>query len=117
MSIITFKNRICIPQGMKRGLVIFLVIVIALVYSLPVQSQANSEMQDLFGDNDEANVIVVLKDDYSALQSYGISNYHNKDDFEMKKMMVKEQQKNAFKDLKIKKGTIIIFILIGFLIK
>ena len=103
MGIITFKNRICIPKLMKLGLVIFLVIVIALVYSLPVQSQVNSEVQDLFGDNEEADVIVVLNDDYSILSKYGISNYKDKDNFEMKKRMIKEQQGDVFNDLKLKK--------------
>ena len=34
---------------MKWGLVIFLIIVTILVYSLPVQSQVNSKVQDFFG--------------------------------------------------------------------
>ncbi len=88
---------------MRGGLVIFLLVVISLAYSIAVYSQANSEVQELFGDNDTANVIVVLKDDYDVLQNYGISNYHYKDDLEMKKMMVQEQQEDVFSDLKLKK--------------
>jgi len=80
---------------------IFLVFVIAMAYSISAQSQANSEMQELFGDNDEAGVIVVLKDDYDVLQKYGISN--DKDDFDAKKSMIKEQQGAVFADLTLKK--------------
>ena len=88
---------------MKGGLVIFLVLVIALAYSVAVQSQVNPEIDDLFGNNDEIGVIVVLKDDYDVLQEYGISNYKDKDDFEMKKMMISEQQEHVLADLKLKK--------------
>src|SRR3989338_526222 len=88
---------------MNGGLMIFLVFVIATAYSVSVQSQVNSEMQELFGDNEEIEVIVVLKDDYDVLQEYGISNYKDKDDFEMKKMMIKEQQENVLGSLKTKK--------------
>jgi len=86
---------------MKWGLMVFLVFVIALAYSVSVQSQINSELEELFGGNEETDVIVVLKDDYSVLQKYGISN--DKDDFEAKKMMVKEQKENVLKDLALKK--------------
>ncbi len=86
---------------MKRGLV-FLIFIVVLAYSINVQSQINDEEQELFGDNEEINVIVVLKDDYNVLQQYGISNYNFKDDFEMKKMMINEQQEHVLADLKLK---------------
>ena len=86
---------------MNRRLLVILIVIGILVYSIPVQSQINSEMQELFGDNDEANVIVVLKDDYDVLQGYEISNY--KDDFEMRKVMINKQQEHVLKDLKLKK--------------
>ena len=86
-----------------RGLfVVVLILAFALAYSIAAESQINSEAQDLFGNNDEIGVIVVLKDDYSLLQQYGISNYNN-DNFEMKKMMINEQQEKVLSDLKIKK--------------
>ena len=88
---------------MKSVLMVFLAFVIAAAYSVSVQSQVNSELQELFGDNEEANVIVVLKDDYDVLQEYGISNYKDKDDFEMKKRMINKQQEHVLKDLKLKK--------------
>ena len=80
---------------------IFLVFVIVIAYSISVQSDVNLEIEELFGDNEEASVIVVMKDDYSVLHKYGISN--NKDDFEAKKMMIKEQQDSVFADIKLKK--------------
>ena len=82
---------------------IFLMLVISLAYAVAVKSQANSEINDLFGSNDEADVIVVLKDDYNVLQEYGIQNYQYKDNFEMKKMMIREQQEGVVKGLKLKK--------------
>lgn len=82
---------------------VFLIVAISLAYAVAVESQVNSEMNDLFSDNDEADVIVVLKDDYNVLQEYGIQNYQHKDDFEMKKMMIGEQQENVFGNLKLKK--------------
>lgn len=85
---------------MKRMLFVFLFIFIVLAYSISVQSKAHKEIEELFGDSEEAEVIVVLYDDYNAL---GISNYNYKDDFEMKKMMIKEQQEDVFADLKLKK--------------
>src|SRR3989344_2573593 len=88
---------------MKSVLMVFLAFVIAAAYSVSVQSQVNFEMQELFGDNEEANVIVVLKDDYDVLQEYGISNYKDKDDFEMKKRMINKQQENVLGSLKTKK--------------
>jgi len=87
---------------MKGGWLIVFIIVISLAYAIAVQSQVNSEADELFGSNDEIGVIVVLKDDYNALQKYGASN-HGKNDFEMKKMMVSEQQGQVLKDLKLKK--------------
>ncbi|MBI2653138.1 S8 family serine peptidase, partial [Candidatus Woesearchaeota archaeon] len=84
---------------MKGGLLIFLFV---LAYSISVRSQINSEVQDLFGDNEEVDVIVVLKDDYNVLQQYEIGNYKDKDNFEMKKMMINEQQEHVLNDLKLK---------------
>src|SRR3989338_1789293 len=88
---------------MKGRLAVFLMIIIALAYSISVHSQTNPEADGLFGDENEVGVIVVLKDDYGALQKYGISNYNEKDDLKMRKMMVNEQQESVFKDLKLKK--------------
>ncbi len=87
---------------MKGGLLVFLVFIIASAYSIAVQSQANSEVQELFGNDEEAEVIVVLKDDYNALQR-GVSSNGNIDDFEAKKQMIREQQNTVFADLKLKK--------------
>jgi len=87
---------------MRRWFLLLLFIaLIAVAYSIAVQSQANSEVQEIFGDNEEAEVIVVLKDDSNALQQYSAGNHQ--DDFEAKKSMIKSQQENVLKDLKIKK--------------
>src|SRR3989338_497405 len=88
---------------MKRGLLAFLLLVIVLAYSLAANSKSHKEIEDLFGNEEEVEVIVVLYDDYSALSAYGISDYEYKDDFEMKKMMISEQQEDVLKDLKLKK--------------
>ena len=87
---------------MKGGWLIIFILVISLVYAIAVQSQVNSEADELFGSNDEIGVIVILKDDYNVLQKYGTSNY-DKNDFEMKKRMVSEQKELVLKDLKLKK--------------
>lgn len=88
---------------MKVGGLILLIFFIALVFSIAAKSQANSEIEDFFEGNEEADVIVVLKEDYSALQEYGISDYRNEDNFEMKKMMVRAQQERVLGELKPKK--------------
>ena len=88
---------------MKRLVVVFLILVAFLAYSIAVQSQVNPDTQDLFGNNEEADVIVVLKEDYNVLQGHGISSYQYKDNFEKKKMMIGEQQENVLKNLKLKK--------------
>ena len=85
---------------MKWGFFVFLVILLILAYSISVESKSHKEIEELFGNEEEADVIVVLYDDYNVL---GLSNYNYKDDFEMKKMMIKEQQEDVFKDLKLKK--------------
>lgn len=87
---------------MKRSLLVFLIIAAVLAYSTAAQSPINSEANELFGDNEEAEVIVVLKDDYNVLQQYGIGNYKYKDSFEMKKLMISGQQKEIFSELKLK---------------
>ncbi len=80
---------------MKRG-ALYLFILIALALSMSVQSQINSKVQKI--DDEEIEVIVVLKDNDNALQK---QSYY-KDDFEMKKNMIREQQENIFEDLKLK---------------
>ncbi|MBI2655735.1 S8 family serine peptidase [Candidatus Woesearchaeota archaeon] len=84
----------------RKILLICVFISIILAYSVSVHSEANSEIQELFGDEEEIEVIVVLKDDYDVLGKYGASKY--KDDFEKKKMMIQEQQEGVIEDLKIK---------------
>ena len=88
---------------MKKYFVIFLIIIFVLAYSISAQSKIHKEIEELFGDNEEVEVIIVLYDDYNVLQEYGISNYEYKDDFEMKKMMIGKQQESVFKDLNLKK--------------
>ena len=89
---------------MKKTIFIFMLLVIVAAYSIAVKSKINSEIKDLFGDNEEADVIVVLKDDYGALGRYGVSSHAYNDDFEIKKMMIKEQQEDVLSNLKIKKS-------------
>ena len=89
---------------MRKGLLVLLVLIIfVLAYSIGVQSKIHKEIEELFGNEEEVKVIVVLYDDYNVLQEYGISNYDYKDDFEMKKMMISKQQESVFKDLTLKK--------------
>jgi len=88
---------------MKRWLFFILIFLIVSAYSIAVKSQINSEIKELFGGDEEAGVIVVLKDDYNVLSEYGIKSYSYKDDFEMKKMMIEEQQENVLSGLKLKK--------------
>jgi len=85
---------------MKKIWVLIFLVIAALIYPVIVQSKNHSEINELFGDEDEIEVIVVLKDDYDVLGKYGVSNY--KDDFEKKKMMISEQQENVIEDLEIK---------------
>ena len=91
---------------MKKYLLIILVIAMALSFSIAAHSQINSEIQELFGDEEAIDVIVILKDDYNVLSKYEISNYNYKDDFEMKRLMIEEQQENVLEDLKLKKDEI-----------
>src|SRR3989338_5558235 len=83
--------------------VIFLIFIIALAYSIAVYSEANSEVSELFGDKEEADVIVILNNDYAAIKNYAASSYQSKDEFEAKKEMIKHQQEGVFKGIKLKK--------------
>ena len=49
---------------LKRGMFSFMIIAVVLAYSMPSHSQTNTEANALFGNNEEAMVIVILKDDY-----------------------------------------------------
>src|SRR3989344_8022045 len=84
---------------MKRIWVLVFLVLAALLYPVIVHSKDHSEINELFGDEGEIEVIVVLKDDYNVL-GYAASSY--KDDFEKKKMMISEQQENVLEDLEIK---------------
>ncbi|MBI4452875.1 S8 family serine peptidase [Candidatus Woesearchaeota archaeon] len=84
----------------RKILMFFIFILVIFAYSVSVHSEANSEMQELFGDEEEVEVIVVLKDDYNVLGKYSAAKY--KDDFEKKKMMIQEQQEEVLEDLEIK---------------
>src|SRR3989344_6619630 len=85
---------------MKRTWVLAFLVLVILLYPHIVQSEDNSEITELFGDDEEVEVIVVLKDDYNVLGAYSASKY--KDDFEKKKMMISEQQEEVLEDLEIK---------------
>lgn len=71
-----------------------------LSLAFSAQSKSHKEIEELFGNEEEVDVIVVLYDDYDVL---GLSNYNYKDDFEMKKTMIKEQQEDVLSGLKQKK--------------
>lgn len=73
----------------KRGMLFFIIFFI-LVFSIEVDSRVNNEIEELFGKNEEAEVIVVLHEDYKY-----------KDDFEMKKLMIAKQQDSVLRDLNL----------------
>ena len=86
---------------MKWHLWVFLMIIAALAYSMSAKSDVNSDMQELFGDNEEIEVIVVLKDDYNVINEYGFAA-SSWDDNERKKMMISHQQEHILDELNLK---------------
>src|SRR3989338_3653543 len=82
----------------KRQVLVFLLMVI-VIYPVIVQSKSHSDAKELFGGEEEIEVIVVLKDDYKVLEDYGIKSYSYTDDLEMKKMMIGKQQEKFLQNL------------------
>ena len=77
---------------MKTIPLIFVWLVLALACSAAVKAQADSDINDLFGDKEEANVIVLLKDDYNLSQDYGITGYNYQNNLEIRKLMISQLQ-------------------------
>lgn len=86
---------------MKKAVI--LLVLALLIHNYAVHSTQQDEIDELFGSEEEADVIVVLNDDYNVLQEYGISSYKYKDDFEKEKMMIQEQQEHVLDNLRLKK--------------
>ena len=86
---------------MKRGVLVILLALVILVYPIFVLSDLNSDMQELFDNEDEVEVIIVLKDDYSV-QQYGVLSYNYQNGNDMKKQMIRKQQDTVLRNLKLK---------------
>ena len=95
---------------MKKGAVSFLLVFLVVIGIVFSQSNYNGkvdeEVEELLKEQDEVSVIVVLEDDYNALNEYSASALNEKDDFEKKKMMVKEQQEKVLSKLDYEEATI-----------
>jgi len=89
---------------MKSG-VAFIILILITITSASVYSINNSEMQDLFGDNNETSVIVVLKDNPNPLKLQ--AKNLKLDSFEVKKNMIVQQKKSVLQNMKLKKGNAI----------
>ena len=76
---------------LKRGIWILIILTVILDYPTMSHSKVNSESDWIFGNNEEATVIVILKDDYNAV------------DNNIRKTMISGQQENIFNELKLKK--------------
>jgi hypothetical protein len=87
---------------MKWAFFAIAVIIISLAYSISVQSKINSEIIEIFGDEQETEVIILLKEDYDVLYEYGFSAA-KWDNNERKKMMIGHQQEHVLDDLKLRK--------------
>ena len=51
-----------------KGGVVFIALMVIIVFSIPTHSINDSEMQNLFGNNSEVSVIVILKDNPNILK-------------------------------------------------
>ncbi|MBL7056443.1 S8 family serine peptidase [Candidatus Woesearchaeota archaeon] len=85
-------------------LLVFLVFLIAI--SIVISQDNNShkvdhEIIEMFKDNDEVSVIVVLEDDYSVLGEVSVSSL-SKNNFDKKKLMVAKQQDKVLDKLNVK---------------
>ena len=74
---------------MKKGAVSFLLVFLVVIGIVFSQSNYNGkvdeEVEELLKEQDEVSVIVVLEDDYNALNEYSASALNEKDDFEKKR--------------------------------
>ena len=89
----TIKYPALMPNAMNKKSLLLCALAFILLYSIAVHSEADSEIEELFGDDEEIEVIVVLKDDYNVLEN----NYD--DDLEEKKMMISKQQEKVLNEL------------------
>ncbi len=89
-----------------------LLVLALLIYTYAAHSAQHDEMDELFGGEEEADVIIVLNDDYVNVQQSGIkaqfkqaqlAQYDETDDFKAKKAMIRKQQEGIFKEIKVKK--------------
>ena len=88
---------------MKKSAVLILIFIVILALSVISHAQVNSETQDLFGNNSEAPVIVVLKDNSNILKSEAAKNIKS-DNFEIKKSMIAQQKANVLQNSKLRKN-------------
>jgi len=97
---------------MKKGVIVvmllFFLLAVSMVFSANhIKNENNDkkvdkEVNELLKENDEVSVIVVLKDDYSTLSEYSVSELDDADDFDKKKMMVEKQQEKVLAKLNYK---------------
>jgi len=86
---------------MKKGVIGLFLLVLVLVSSVAFSgnhedSKVDAEVIELLKSQDEVSVIVVLEDDESVMDDYSTSSMDN---FEMKKMMIKEIQDEVLSGL------------------
>jgi len=91
---------------MKKGVIVVIVLIFLLGMSIVFSGNHNEnnnkvdkEIEEKLKLQDEVSVIVVLEDDYDVLNEYSISELNNKDNFQKKKMMIRNQQEKVLSKL------------------
>jgi len=93
---------------MKKGVIaiflLFFLILIGIAFSQNNNSnnKVDKKVKELLEQQDKVSVIVVLEDDYDALNDYSNYALNEMDDFEKKKMMIGKQQERVLSSLKLK---------------
>src|SRR3989338_571586 len=73
-----------------------------LAVSIAFAAEVDKEVEEKLKQQDEVSVIVVLEDDYSAVNEFSASALSEKDDFEKKKIIVGKQQEKVLSELDLK---------------
>src|SRR3989338_3850453 len=88
-----------------KGGVVFIALMVIIVFSIPTHSINDSEMQNLFGNNSEVSVIVILKDNPNILKLQ--AKNLKPDSFEIKKNRMMQQKASVLENIKLKKNKVL----------
>src|SRR3990167_3953184 len=98
---------------MKKSfiVIVFLFLVVAgIAFSnndnIANDGKVDGEVEELLQGQNEVSVIVVLEDDYNAVNDFSASSLKKEDGFEKKKLMIEKQQEKVLSNLNYEEASL-----------